>query len=110
MYGNMTLGELIEWLKQQDPNLIVLDGFGSPHCDRGSYDELAFEPVDKTTIGDMLEYARSAVGETFCGWKGGDFTMDEHTSVYIGHYGICGEEITSIHFKYWLLTGELTRW
>lgn len=106
MYGNMTLGELIDWLKEQDPELVVKDGFGSPHSDRGSYAELAFSPKKEAKIGDMLSFAKSALGATFKGWKGGDFKMDEFTSVYIGEYGDCGEEITSIHFKYWLLTGR----
>ena len=106
MYGNMTLGKLIEWLEQQDPELLVKDGFSTPHSDRGSYDELAFTPEPEAKIGDMLKHAKSALGETFTGWKGGEFEMGEYTSVYIGHYGECGEEITSIHFKYWLGTGS----
>jgi len=105
MYGNMSLGELIDWLEKQDQDLIVKDGFSTPHSDRGFYEELAFSPEDEAKISDMLKYAKSAVGETFQGWKGGDFQMDEITSVYIGEYGKCGEEITKTHFKYWLLVG-----
>ena len=101
----MTLSKLIEWLEQQDQDLVVKDGFGSPHSDRGDYSELAFDPLEEAKIGDMLQHAKSALGATFTGWKGGEFTMHEYTSVYIGEYGESGEEITSIHFKYWLLTG-----
>jgi hypothetical protein len=107
-YGNMTLGDLIDWLEKQNPLLVVKDGFSSPHSDRGSYDELAFSPEEETTIGKMLGYALSADGATFTGYKGGDFKMGRHTSVYIGSYGSCGDEITPIHFKYWLLTGRTT--
>jgi hypothetical protein len=106
MYANMTLGTLIDWLKQQDPDLIVKDGFGYPHSDRGSYEELAFDPLPEAKIGDMLKFAKEANGSTYMGWKGGEYRMDKNTSVYIGEYGKCGEEITSIHFKYWLLTGK----
>jgi hypothetical protein len=106
MLGNMTLGNLIDWLEKQDQELIVRDGFGSPHSDRGSYDELAFTPEPESKIADMLAYAKSADGGTFEGWKGGDFTMSRSTSVYIGRYGECGEEITQTHFKYWLLSGR----
>lgn len=106
MYANMTLGKLIEWLEAQDPELIVKDGFGSPHSDRGDYSELAFSPVNEAKIGDMLTYAKSAVGSTYTGYKGGEFEMSLRTSVYIGEYGYCGEEITSTHFKYWTLTGR----
>lgn len=103
--ANMTLGKLIEWLEQQDQNMVVDDGFSTPHSDRGDYSELAFAPEQKAKIGDMLEHARSALGNTFIGWKGGEFKMDECTPVYIGEYGECGDEITPTHFKYWLLTG-----
>lgn len=105
MMGNMTLGRLIRWLEQQDPVMIVKDGFSTPHSDRGSYDELAFTPKSKAKIGDMLKHAKSALGATFTGWKGGKYTMEKDTSVYIGEEGECGEEITSITLKYWLLTG-----
>ena len=106
MMGNMTLGKLIEWLEKQDQNLVVKDGFGSAHSDRGSYDELAFSPEIEAKISDMLTFAKSALGATFEGWKGGDFKMDEYTPVYIGFFGNCGEEITSYTFKFWELTAK----
>lgn len=105
MYNNTTLEILIKWLESQDPNLVVDDGFAYPHSDRGDYSELAFDPLPKAKIGDMLAHAKSAVGETFPGYKGGAFKMDEYTSVYIGKDGTCGDAITPTHFKYWLLTG-----
>lgn len=102
--GNFDLGQLISWLKQQDPNQKVKNGFGYPHTDRGYYENLAFDPVEETTFGEMLDHAQSALGETFEGWKGGDFEMDEYSSVLIGEYGKCGEHITSTHLKYWLIS------
>lgn len=104
--ANMTLEKLINWLEAQDQELVVKDGFGSPHSDRGDYSELAFTPKPEAKIGDMLAHAKNAVDRTFIGWKGGEYKMDLRVSVYIGEYGECGEEITNIHFKYWLLTGE----
>ena len=106
MYNNTTLGDLIEWLEQQDQELIVKDGFSTPHSDRGSYEELAFRPEAESKIKDMLRYAKEADGNTYTGWKGGEFEMNKHTSVYIGEYGTCGDAITPTHFKYWLLTGR----
>ena len=100
----MCLKELIEWLEQQDQSATVKDGFGSPHSDRGNYENLAFNPVEETTFGAMLKHAKSAMGATFIGWKGGEFTMDEYTYCHIGENGVCGEEITSAHLKLWLLT------
>jgi hypothetical protein len=106
MMGNVTLGMLIEWLENQGPMLIVKDGFGRPHCDRGDYRELSFDPKPEALIGDMLMHAKSALEATFTGWKGGEFTMHEYTSVMIGEDGACGDEIGPVHFKYWLLTAH----
>jgi hypothetical protein len=102
----MHLFELIKWLEAQDSNIVVKDGFGEPHSDRGSYDDLAFDPVEETTIGEMLAHAQSAHGSTFEGYKGGDFKMGDWTTVKIGLWGHCGEEITTTHLKYWLLDAE----
>lgn len=102
----MYLKELIEWLEQQDPKANVKDGFGSPHSDRGFYEDLAFDPVAYTTFGEMLAHARAANGATFTGYKGGEFQMHEYTSCHIGKYGYCGEQITSAHLKLWILTAN----
>jgi hypothetical protein len=104
MYNHTHLRDLITFLETQDPESTVKDGFGEPHSDRGSYDELAFDPKPEAKIEDMLRYAKGAVGETFEGWKGGDYTMDLDTPVYIGEYGTGGDPITPTHFKYWALT------
>jgi hypothetical protein len=105
MLNNTTLGDLIKWLEKQDPEMEVLDGFSTPHSDRGSYDELAFTPEPKAKIKDMLYHAQSALEATFEGYKGGEYKMTEYTPVYIGVFGSCGNPITPIHFKYWKLTG-----
>lgn len=103
----MYLGQLISWLEQQDQNLIVKDGFSTPHSDRGSYDELAFTPKEEAKICDMLDYAKFSMNKTFTGYKGGEFTMDEYSTVLIGEYGVCGEVITSFTLNYWLLTARM---
>jgi hypothetical protein len=103
MYNNTTLKDLIEFLETMDPEKWVLDGFGSSHCDRGSYSELAFEPVAWAKIGDMLTFAKKAVGSTKVGYKGGEYVMGLNTPVYIGEWGCKGDAITPITFKYWRL-------
>ena len=103
---SITLGKLIEWLEEQDPDLIVKDGFSHPHSDRGCYEELAFDPEPEARLGDMLVFAKSALCFAFEGWKGGHYEMNENTPVHIGFFGNCGDPITPHHFKYWLLTGE----
>jgi hypothetical protein len=101
----MTLGELIKWFEKQDPNLVVKDGFGPPHSDYGYYDHIAFDPLPKTKINDMIEFAKSAIGKEFISGKGGiKFKVDEYTSVYIGKDNEMGEEVTPLHFKYWILS------
>lgn len=102
----MTLKELIAWLEQQDPDMVVVDGFGRPHCDRARYKDLAFDPVKKTTFGEMLKYAKSANGNVFFGWKGGEYQMHEDTDCRIGYSGMSSEEITTEHFELWLLTAQ----
>lgn len=96
------LGELIEWLRQQDPTATVLHGFGQPDSYRGYYDELAFEPVEKTTFGEMLAHAQFALGRTFQGYKGGDYTMHEGTPCWIASYGCSGgDRIGPTIIKLW---------
>jgi len=102
--AEMILKGLIDWLGMQDQNAVVTDGFGKPHTDRGYYTDLAFDPVEKTTFGEMLKYAKDACGKTFDGWKGGEYGMHDYTTCRIGYFGENGEEITSAHFKLWLLT------
>lgn len=99
--ANKTLGELIEWLEKQPQDKWVRDGFGSPHSDRGDYSDCAFDPKEGALIEDMLRHAKSALGTTFKGWKGGNYVMEEYVNVLIGEHGHCGENITDTHFKHW---------
>lgn len=95
------LKDLIEWLSSQDPDKKILNGFGEPMSWRGDYCQLAFAPEKQTTIKDMLDNALSALGETFTGYKGGYFRMDNNSEVYIANYSETGEPITTFTFKYW---------
>lgn len=83
----MKLGALIELLQKYPVSRKVRRGFGNPHSWRGSYDELAFEPIHDTTVGEMLEAAKSAVGTTYHGWKGGEYKMILDTYVNIDSVG-----------------------
>lgn len=94
MPGPLDLGELIGTLGSQDPAKVLAFGFDSPHSYRGNYWNLAFEIATNITVGEMLEAARSALGRTFTGWKGGEFTMTEHADVYlVWEEGECGETL-----------------
>ena len=98
----MYLHELIEELEKHDPAKKVKRGFDGPHSYRGYYDELAFEPTGETTVGAMLKAARSALGETYQGWKGGDFKMDEWTPCHLAYVGDCGESLGATLLGYML--------
>lgn len=99
-----TLGELIDTLKRYPEDQVVPLGFSNAHSYRGYYDQLAFEPATNTTVGTMLREAEYAVGGTFQGWKGGEYTMGLSTDVHLANEGDCGEEIGPILLR--LMLGE----
>ena len=117
----MTLEELIQRLENENPMQVVPVGFGHPHSYRGYYaetaiagtenpdsitqkifrDELAFKKVKNVTVAQMLADAKSAVNETFTGWKGGEFTMRPSTDVWVvEEQGECGEGIGTMLLDY----------
>lgn len=88
-----TVSELIEVLEQEDPALVVPNGFSSPHSYRGFYERLAVEPASNVTVGEMLADLRGAIGTTYEGYKGGEYEMGEWSDVHLAEYGTCGEEL-----------------
>lgn len=94
---HMSLGEIIERLQREDPSKRVRLGFRYPHSYRGYYHDIAFEWHRSVTVGEMLADAESAMGATFQGWKGGDYTMKEFTSAWlVREEGECGESIGAV--------------
>lgn len=101
----MMLGELITALEDADPDYVAPMGFGEPGSYRGDYAQVAFRPETNVTVGYMLRMAKSALGSTFTGYKGGEFTMSRYTDCYINRYGeIDGDRIGPVLVGY--LTGE----
>lgn len=98
----MMLYQLIGVLEEADPDSVVKLGFHNPHSYRGYYEDLAFEPALNVRVGDMLADAQSALGATFQGYKGGDFTMSSHTDCWLADYGSCGETIGALLLSYML--------
>lgn len=86
----ITLGDLIRYLERFPANARFAIGFGGPHSYRGYYDELAFERRDDVAVRDMLADARGAVGTTYQGYKGGNYTMSLDTPVWLAAYGCSG--------------------
>lgn len=89
----MTLGQLIEKLEKAPQDRVVRFGFGAPMSYRGYYEDVAFEPAENVTVASMLAHARSALGATFTGYKGGEYTMQEYTQTWRAEYGCTGETI-----------------
>jgi hypothetical protein len=95
-YGAITLGQLIDTLKSADQSLLVADGFTEPDSWRGVYAFLRFSPARNTFVKDMLFYAHGAIGATFEGYKGGNYTMNRETPVFIDGYGESNPETAAI--------------
>lgn len=91
---HLRLGQLIARLAEEDRARIVPVGFHNPHSYRGYYEDLAFERATNITVGEMLSAAKSALGATYQGWKGGDYQMGEWTSTWlVSCEGETGESI-----------------
>lgn len=102
----MILKDLIDALAAEDPDLVLPLGFHEPHSYRGDYMDLAFMPAENITIGGVLAAARSALGATYQGYKGGDFTMGEHTDCWLAQYGSTGETVGPILLRALLEAGR----
>lgn len=92
----LTLGELIEFLKSQ-PSDLLIEGLGELDSYRGYYRDLAFEPVTtQRSAKDLLDECQSAMGKVFEGYKGGDYLMGENTPLWVANYGSCGTRLMSV--------------
>lgn len=97
--GNVTLGELIEYLKTLPQDMVVADGFYRPHSYRGCYEDVAFVPKKDVPVSEMLAAAESALDETYSGWKGGVFTMHERTDCWLSDVGKLGVPVVLPDFE-----------
>lgn len=98
-----SLGQLIKRLEAEDPSKVVPLGLGQPHSYRGYYEDLEFTPQESVTVGEMLATARGCLGQTFTGYKGGEYEMHEYTTVWLGQYGNAdGQSIGDILLDYML--------
>lgn len=88
---HLTLGAAIEALEKEPAEAkLVFDSGGGPygpHSYRGYYSDLAFKTGEDTTVGAFLRDCRASLGETFEGYKGGDFPMDAETPLWASTYG-----------------------
>lgn len=90
---HLTLGSLIEALEAAPADAVVCFSDQpeaspcEPHSYRGYYADLAFEHGPIRKVAEVLAEARGALGESFEGYKGGDFTMGEDTPLWRSSYG-----------------------
>lgn len=97
----LTLGTAISKLGDVDGSTpVVFDIGGGPHhahSYRGYYSDLAFDTADTGVyVKDFLGYLRESNGETFMGYKGGDYTMEDNTPLWVASYGDCGRAMMDI--------------
>lgn len=91
-----TLGKLIAALEKLPADQPVTN-LTNPHSYRGYYRDLAFE-LDKGTqpAGDLLAVCRSAMGQVFTGYKGGEFAMTALTPLWVAEVGCTGLRIMKL--------------
>lgn len=101
----MTLQQLIDALAAADQDQVVPLGFGRPWSYRGGPSDVAFVPETDVTVAAMLAEAQFALGETFHGYKGGQYTMGAGVDCYIAEYGSSqGDKIGPMLVAY--MTGQ----
>lgn len=89
----MYLNKLINLLYTIPEGTVFEEGFHNAHSYRGSYENLGVEPKSNTTIEQMLSCLEQAVGETYRGYKGGEFTMIGTEDVYLAYKDCTGNKI-----------------
>lgn len=94
---HVTLGEMIEIARKATGSVKYLDGKapGDEDSYRGYYSDLSFEDADSKTASDFLSQLQEALGGTYGGYKGGEYTMNENTPLWRSEYGTTGEAIVS---------------
>lgn len=93
--GALPLGEFISKLKKFDSNYNVYVKYeGTPmgvhmlHSYRGFYRMLALEPTEKfETVRELSYTLYDANDAIFTGYKGGEYSMDEDSWLFISPYG-----------------------
>ena len=105
-FGTMSLGDVISELRKAEPGATVQFDFcyTAPsleiHSYRGWYNHLAIgwedthRPKHHGTYWplatDLLAKLEGAVGGTFTGYKGGDYTMDGDTPLWVANFSQTG--------------------
>lgn len=97
----LTLGKLIERLNSLPADMPLMFAEGTtptnPRSYRGYYSDLAFgECNEPATVIDLWALCEHCVGQTYGGYKGGDFTMEADTPLWRAEYGCLGTAIMEV--------------
>lgn len=99
----MTLGKMIDALTKFDQSALVVFGGaddgapGSEDSYRGYYSDLSFDASGKNvTVSDFKKSCEAALGQTYQGYKGGDYKMGADTPLWCASYGCCGNAIMNV--------------
>lgn len=93
----MTLGGLIAALEAM-PEGSEVANLQNAHSYRGYYRDLSFELHDgHRPAVELLAECKEALRQTFYGYKGGEYVMDEKTLVWVADYGDSGSELIALH-------------
>ena len=90
----LKLGQIIKLLEgQPKENTVRFDFCGfvpsGVSSYRGYYEDLAIEFEEKypfPTVAEILTMLKDCIGKTFTGYKGGEYTMDENSQVWVANY------------------------
>jgi len=101
----MNLETLINKLEKLPLDMVFSPGFGRGRSWRGSYEEIAFEHVQSSTVAEMLAHAKAALGTTLHGYKGGEYHCDESTECNVADWGCYGGD--SDRMDVWWATNSI---
>lgn len=105
LYQQLTLQGVIDYLSKYDDRYVVEFGLGMPHSYRGFYEQLAFPVQANVSIAEMRSRAQDAIGQTFIGYKGGNYTMQPDTLCWaVQQKGETGEPLTIRHLRTFRIT------
>jgi hypothetical protein len=84
---HLTLEDFILMLLDLEQDFMIC-GLGDLHSYRGNYAALEFEEIGEwRSVQDIMTQCADAIGTTFTRYKGGEYTADKRTLLYIGREG-----------------------
>jgi len=99
--GMLTLGELAARLDAAPQDILVefSNGMypGILGSYRGYYNYIAIEYGELCYVKELLKRVKEAIGNTFTGYKGGEYKMTRMTPVWVSDYGaVSGKGIVGV--------------